>query len=165
MLEKIGSWPPTRQTFRESPSSWSAIGVLDHLAKVDRGVLGNLRHHLPGSGSVKFRHKLNGLLVLSTLVLPTRVEMPPGAGPIEPDVNAELRVVNAQWKEVRAEMSQFLESLSPEQFRYGLFRHPLSGYMNVARTMQFLYAHMLHHQYQLARIRRASRSLAEISHA
>jgi hypothetical protein len=165
MLAQVGSWSPARQAFRESPASWSAIGVLDHLVKVDRGVLANIRHHLPNGRSVKLKHEIYRVLVFGTLVLPTRVGQPAGAGPIEPDADADLGMVTDQWKEVRAEMSQLLESLRPEQFRCGLFRHPISGYMNISRTMQFLFAHMFHHRYQLSRIRRASRSLAQISRA
>jgi hypothetical protein len=159
MLAEVSAWSAERRNFRATPESWSAVCLLDHLVKVDRGVLGNLRHHLPAGRPVKFKNVWRGALVFGTLALPTRVEMPTGAGPIGPSQDAQFATVTAQWNEVRSEMSELLKSLQPEQFRTGLFRHPLSGWMNIHRTMQFLYAHMFHHKYQLARIRRASRSL------
>jgi DinB family protein len=159
MLAEVSAWSAERQNFRATPESWSAVCVLDHLVKVDRGVLDNIRHHLPAGRPVRFKNVSRGAMVFVALALPTRVGIPTGAGPIGPEENAQLPVVTAQWNEVRSEISELLNSLQPEQFRTGLFRHPLSGWMNLHRTMQFLYIHMFHHKYQLARIRRASRTL------
>lgn len=159
MLGEVSAWSAERQNFRATPETWSAVCLLDHLVKVDRGVLGNIRHHLPAGRPVKFKNVWRGALVFGVLALPTRVKMPTGAGPIGPDQSVQLQTVTAQWNEVRSQLSELLNSLQPEQFRSGLFRHPLSGWMNIPCTMQFLYAHMFHHKYQLARIRRASRSL------
>jgi hypothetical protein len=158
VLTEVASWPPASLAFRPSPEAWSAASVLDHLVKVEESLLAAIRKNLPDGHAVSRREKFGSLMVLGALQLPTRIAVPKGAKLIVPDNAPDLQQVRHRWNAVRVELDALLRSLEPRQLRRGLSRHPISGWMDVARTLQVVYVHARRHQYQLTRLKKASQS-------
>jgi hypothetical protein len=63
-------------------------------------------------------------------------------------------VLHLEWADVRERLTDFLESLSSTDGKQGVFRHPFGGWTTANGALVFLRAHMHHHRYQLARLRR-----------
>lgn len=159
VLSEISGWSAERLRFQPSPSSWSTLAVLDHLVKVEESLLLALQSSLPDGHSVPFKDRLGGLAVTCVMLSPMRVKVPTAAKIVVPDTVSDPLLVTNRWNKTRAELANLLNRLSPMQIRRGLFRHPVSGWMTVQRTLAFLSAHLGHHRYQLKRLRQATRAL------
>lgn len=144
--------------FRPEPGVWSALDVLDHLVKVEQSSLRTVRRHLPQGASISFRDRMGAWFINSIMLSPMRVKVPASASMVLPAAATDLAAIAASWSEVRMQLSDLLGSLQPEQFRIGVFRHPLSGWMTITDTLRFLSTHLQHHKYQLNRLKFAARA-------
>jgi DinB superfamily len=149
--------------FQPAPDEWSVLDVLDHLIKVESASLEAVRKELPAGTPITLKDRAGALLITSLMLTPARVKVPAGAAMVLPEANlpeavlpqADLSRTAARWNDVRQQMTDLLSSLRPEQLEVGLFRHPVSGWMNMANALRFLSAHLRHHEYQLNRLKSA----------
>lgn len=157
VLSCVAGLSATQLRFRSEPASWSVLDVLDHLVKVEKALLEAVRAQLPNGTPMTFRDRVGAFLITCVMLLPTRVKVPASASMVLPEKTADLDEIAATWSEVREQMANLLVSLHPDQLRPGLFRHPVSGWMTMPDALTFLSAHLRHHQYQLSRLKSASR--------
>lgn len=154
--------------FRPSPAEWCALDVLDHLVKVEEAALGAVQEQLPGGARISWKDRAGGVFITMLMLWPIRIKVPAGASMVIPDIviadieipsaplpdtTALLSDIAATWSGVRERVAVLLGTLQPEQLRVGLFRHPVSGWMSIARGLTFLSAHLRHHEYQLNRLK------------
>ncbi len=152
MLGRIAAWPAERLTYRPSPGEWSAIQVLDHLVKVETGVLAAVRRGLEAPHRIGVRDRLGFLLVDVVFRSRRRVKVPMSAKRVLPDHEADMTDLVQRWDASRLELGELLAHLSPEERRKGVFRHPVSGWMNVPQVLRFFSTHITHHEFQLDRL-------------
>jgi hypothetical protein len=158
VLADVAGLSAAQLAFRPE-ASWSVLNVLDHLVKVEKAFVANVHGHLPNGMPVTLRDRVGGMAVIFVMQSPMRVKVPPAASMVLPEATVTLPETGARWAEVREEMADLLGSLRPEQSGCGLFRHPIGGWMTMARGLQFLSAHMRHHGYQLNRLKSAIRDI------
>jgi len=159
VLADIARLSPTQLRFRPEQTAWSVSEVIDHLVKVEKALLEAARGQLPNGTPLKFNDRVGALFIIGIMQLPMRVKVPASASMVLPEATADTSEIAMRWSAVREEMAEMLRSLRPEQLRCGLFRHPVSGWMTMARALAFLSAHLRHHDYQLNRLKSASRKL------
>ena len=152
LLAQSQTWTEEQLRFRPSPASWSALEVIDHVVKVEGGVLAQVQKSLPQGSRVTLRDRLGSEMIVALFRSRRRVKVPPSAAAMLPaEVDGLQRVVEP-WSTIRLSWSALLETISPEQMRRGVFRHPVGGWMTPAVTLRFLVAHTLHHGFQLERL-------------
>lgn len=161
LLSSVSTWSDARLRHRPEPSVWSALDLLDHLVKVEIGTLAALRSNLPNGSPVTLRDRFGALMVNAVMLSPKRIKVPASAAQLVlPEPAAEPSTILERWSELRLDISDLLSSLSPQQLRCGLFRHPVSGWLTVSQALTFLSTHLTHHsRYQLVRLRQATRHL------
>ncbi|HYN40555.1 MAG TPA: DinB family protein [Thermoanaerobaculia bacterium] len=143
-----------RLAFRPEGKGWCALDVVQHLVLVEEGVVGYARKKLqapPQPVSLLDRAKLALLVVL--MRSPIRVRAPLKL--VIPDEALPLDVLSTRWEKVRVDLRELLVSLPEERRKALLFRHPVSGPLDPAGTLDFVEAHAKHHDAQFRRIWRA----------
>ena len=155
LLTDLSAWPEAAQRFRLSAGSWSGLQILDHLIKVEEGLLNDVKANLPGGYRIGIKDLLGSVLVISIMNSPMRVSVPPSQSSMMPDGDCDLFLLTYRWSATREQLGELLEKLMPEQFHVGLFRHPIFGWMTMARSLALLRAHLHHHLRQFSRLKRA----------
>ena len=157
LLASVGAWPAAAVAFRPGPDAWSAVEVLDHLVRTERGILVAAERGLAAPHRRGVRDRLGGWFVERLFRSDRRVRVPASAeAAVRPDSNADLAAVRREWAAVRRALARFLAPLAPGQLTVGVFRHPVAGWMSVAGVLRFFWVHVHHHGFQLARLRRGS---------
>ncbi len=159
MLAEASSWSAERLRFKSDPAAWSILDVLDHLFKTEASLVRTAQTSLDKARKVGLRERVGAMVVTGVMRSPLRVKVPATASAVLPGRAPDLAVITPRWDKVRVEMTDLVGRLTPEQLTCGLFKHPISGWMTMPQALRFVSAHLRHHEYQLARIRRASHGL------
>ncbi|HEY0758324.1 MAG TPA: DinB family protein [Acidisarcina sp.] len=152
VLAEITAWTPGQLQYRPAETCWSAIEVIDHLTKVERAAVALIEESLVCPHSITFENRVKTVLVNLVMRSPLRVKVPTVVSHVLPSSELTLRDVAAEWEQVRLEMKQTLEAAPIE--RVGVFKHPVAGWMTLPQAMAFLHAHLIHHRYQINRLKR-----------
>jgi uncharacterized damage-inducible protein DinB len=140
--------------FRPHAGSWTLVEVLDHIVLVERTVLGGARK--PGVNRSQWRHKpLRRFLTWVVFGLGIRIRVPSRVKQVVPQTNPDPAEVLARWKEVRADMRSFLETLESAQLGDLAIKHPIAGPFAYRNFLAFLEWHLKHHRRQIGRLRGA----------
>ena len=159
LLLELSVWSPEQLSFRPDSNSWSALDVVDHLHRVEKGILAAMRSNLPHGQAVALKDRLGALTVRLVMRSPWRVKVPAATPSMLPGPVTGLATLSERWSATRVHMAKLLDSITPCNPRIGYFRHPRSGWLNVLQTIKFLSVHLRHHFYQVQRLDRAARSL------
>ena len=156
-LNDLATWSPGQLRLCCKPGSWSAIQVLDHVIRTERGILGEMRQNVQQGDRVPFVHRVKSELLILLMHSPTRVKVPGLVSlVILPRNEVGLTALTEAWRGSQIELEQWVAGLGRNQAAYAGFRHPVSGWMSVLQAIMFMGAHVRHHRYQLGRIRRSS---------
>ncbi|MEP7066202.1 MAG: DinB family protein [Gemmatimonadota bacterium] len=161
ILGLIERWPASRLAYRQSEDAWCALHVIDHLVKVESGVIAEARRGLLSPQRITVRDRLGFFFLDRAFRSRMKVKVPPSATRVLPDLTCSLEVLRERWRDSRTELAQLLARGKPAELELGVFRHPVSGLMNIPQILRFFSAHIHHHGYQIARIAEASERTVE----
>ena len=154
MLAEVRSWPAELRAARPADGGWSALQVLDHLVRTESGICGVMAWGLRAPRPIGVRDRVGFLFVERVFRSRRRVKMPGSVKEIiSPGEELEVGEVEARWDAVRVELRRLAGCVEPANCRGGVFRHPVSGWMSFEQVLRFLSVHMVHHEFQLERIR------------
>ena len=155
MLDDLAGWSAEALPFRPAEASWSALDIVQHLMKSEDRILAAME--LADSSDAKFsnRDRVRGLMLTLLFQTPFRVKVPASAKQVLPGGDEDFPALTERWAAVRIRMACFLGGLHQPDLVRPVFRHPVAGWMTVPRTLAFLSAHIVHHGYQLHRLRRS----------
>jgi hypothetical protein len=157
MLRRVRAWPSEWLMYRSSPVEWSAVQVLEHLAKTELSVVRSCETNWKSREHTVSRIEgLRAAALVAIMHLPVRVSAPPAVSRILPGEPLSLDAVMDLWAVHRLSLAAFLRSIGTGDGRVGLIFHPAAGWINLWTTLRFISAHIRHHEYQLQRIRRAA---------
>lgn len=159
LVAPLKNWPPARLAYCPAPTAWSTAQVLDHLVKTETEILAAARRSLDFPHQIGLRDRLGYLFIDRIFRSARKVKVPGSVAQVLPDQNPDFAAVLLRWEAVRKDLARFYTELSPKQLRGGLFRHPVSGWMDMPRILGFFSVHMVHHEFQLARLGTASEGL------
>lgn len=146
---ELAGWSASQLSLRPAVGVWSALDVVSHLALVEESFLGSVRENLAKGVAVGWRDRVGALMVNTVMRSSLRVKAPASASRVLPQSDVGF----ARWNRVRLDLGGLLKTLEPEQMRFGVFLHPVAGWMDIRTGMEFLAAHVQHHQYQLRRLK------------
>jgi hypothetical protein len=156
VLASVASWSAARLGYRPSPNAWSAVEVLDHIARVEREILTVAQRGLVAPHRRGVIDRVRVELLEWLFRSDRRVRVPMSVPEVLPARDTDFDTVCRVWELARLDLTRFLAPLSPDQLVPGVFRHPVAGWMNVPQVLRFFWVHTHHHRYQLARLHGSS---------
>ena len=156
MLTYVGEWPAEWLGVRPAADSWSALEVLDHVVRVEAGITRAAMAGMKEPHPLGVRDRLGFLMVERIFLSRYRVKVPGVVAQVLPGRNLELGEIGVRWESARREFLRLTEECAATGVRGGLFRHPVSGWMSFEQVLRFFSVHLVHHQYQLQRIRKSA---------
>ena len=159
MLSNLDGWSAARLAYRSAAGCWSTGEVIDHLVKTEVEILAAARQGSTERHRVGLRDKLGTAFIERIFRTDRRVKVPPTVTRVLPSRDPVMGEVTARWDEARTELHAFAGQLTSEQMRLGLARHPVGGWMTMMRILGFFSVHMIHHGFQLDRLRSGSEGL------
>jgi hypothetical protein len=154
MLARVSAWPAELQTRNPVEGEWSALQVLDHLVRTERGMCAMSAKGLAAPQKIGVKDRVGFAMVERVFRSRRRVKVPePVKHFILPGEGLELRRIEDAWGEVRETLAKLM--CEAEGCRDGVFRHPVGGWMSFGQVLRFFSVHMVHHGYQLERIESA----------
>ena len=156
LLAELAQWSPEELRARPAAGAWCALEVVDHLVRSDREVLRMAEAARGKQRAMRPKDRVRAWMVLGVMWLPTRVAMPkPVESAVKPQTTEDLPALRAEWERVDAELHDYISGLSDAERRLGVARHPVSGWLDARAGVRFLQSHLVHHGYQIQRIRKA----------
>lgn len=153
LLGKLATLDEDQLRYHPAPGAWSMLQVTEHLVLLEQLVIKAMtREPRPGVRR-RWWHQIGSWMVAFVfrhgfrVPAPTRKVVPAEETPLERSAE--------QWAALRAQMATFLESATPERASALGFRHPVSGPLDVAATLDFVATHHDHHMRQVARIEKS----------
>jgi hypothetical protein len=154
-LGRLEDWSIQRMRFKPDLKSWCALQVLDHLGRTESEILAIIESGSDKTRKIGLRDRLGYRFIDSVFRSDRKVRVPTSAKQVLPSNGAELQEVLSQWDRSRRAPSQFL-AVTPLRPECGVFRHPTGGWMSLPQVLQFFSVHMVHHGFQIERLRDAS---------
>lgn len=154
----IAAATPEQQLYKPESKSWCMREVAQHVLASETGVLKfiSLKPSLPSTFLGNIKNTLNTTLLLVFLKSPIKFKLPEKKGLAAAILPLEIMPYNElldKWLAVIVDWEQYLNTVKPEQLSNIVFKHPVSGKMNLYQTLNFLIAHVKHHIFQLNRIK------------
>ncbi|TVR38586.1 MAG: DinB family protein [Cryomorphaceae bacterium] len=134
---------------------WNILQVVEHVITSETGTLGYMKKKTAAPWSeiplANENHVSKGRQLNEALKSEKRWKAPD----VLPDPTGSQSFDNMAkyWDGLRGEYQGFLSDLDPAYFERTIFRHPYSGPLDLYHTLDFLCNHILHHQYQVERIK------------
>lgn len=154
MISELEQWD--EQDLRFKPNgTWNALQVVDHIINSEKGTLGYMMKktlakadELPERGEAEQSagNQLNAALKSD------RKWKAPAVLP-DPADNRSLQEMAAYWEGLQLKIREFTSNLDAAYNNKLIFRHPLSGTLDMEQTVAFLANHIEHHMYQIKRIK------------
>ena len=162
LLLDLDSWPSESIGQAPSTAEWSAIEVLDHLVRTEVEILAIARKGLLKPRQIGVINALRTRVLQAILRSHRKVKVPAKATAVLPGSHLELPAIVQRWNDSRRELSDMLKLVAAEKLSQGIFRHPVAGWMGMPEILEFFSAHIVHHNYQLARLRNAIQNPASV---
>ncbi len=158
MMTSLAKWPEELLEVRPKEDSWCALEVLDHVVRVESGITGAVAKGMTEPHPIGVRDRLGFLMVERIFLSRYRVKVPNAVEVVRPGPSLEMDEIVARWELARGSLAQVAEEAARVGVRGGVFRHPVSGWMSFDQVLRFFSVHMVHHEYQLERIRESLRA-------
>lgn len=154
-LEKMESVSAENRT-RSPESGWNMLQVMEHVIVSDRGTYEYLKRKTqapaaeipPASEETRTNSEglQNALLSEKRWKMPEVLPAPTGAQSYDNLLKF--------WDQLYTEYHRFLSELDPDYYQRQVFKHPIAGRLDLFQTIEFQINHLVHHGYQLERIKK-----------
>lgn len=152
---ELSTWPAAHLTYRPSPRGWSALQVLEHLVKTEENILVAAIAGVRNPHPIGIRDRFGFRFIMKIFQTDKKVKTPASAAQVLPGPELDLEGLDQRWRNTRSDFKAFQAHLSPEQATLGIFRHPVIGWMSVQNILDFFWVHIVHHNFQIERIKRS----------
>ena len=131
--------------------------MIDHLVRTEIAILAAAREGLKKSRRLGLSDKARTYFVHRIFLSDRKVKVPDRASQVLPGSDLHWPLLVEQWQKTRSDLQQFVQDHDSQQLSQGIFRHPVAGWMGMPQILDFFSVHLIHHNYQLARIKEALR--------
>lgn len=159
ILAEVRDWPEELRTARPKNGEWIALEVLDHLVRTEAGICGVVMEMLAEPQPIGVKDRIGVAFVEQLFRSRRRVKVPKSVEDIIlPGDGLELEEIAQRWDRARMELARVADCVEKARCRGGVFRHPVGGWMSFEQVLRFFSVHVVHHEYQLERIRATAES-------
>lgn len=159
LLGELGGWEAERLRFQPGENEWSALQMVDHIIRTEREILLVVYGNEGVNRRVGAVDRIRTRFLHSVFRSGRRVKVPASVPIILPGAAKELDVLGKEWDEVRSTLDQNLQRIVSRSSAGAVFRHPVGGWMNMQGVLEFFSIHLVHHGFQLERLRAASKRM------
>ncbi len=152
LMQRIAAMTPEVVVLRPGDGQWSIAEVAQHLALVEEKMFAMAEDNFSSDEKKKAPGLKQAVKIkLMFLFLKTRVRVKAPTKAVIPD--KEVRVSDSQkiWEELDTKWPAMLESMSMDQAKRSIVKHPIAGWMNLLQLLEFLSVHLDHHLPQVER--------------
>ncbi len=154
-LLDLKTWTSPQLAFHPPRGGWSALEVLDHVVKTERGITEEMEKNLPDARRVSALDAVRSRLLIALMNSRLRVKVPiEVSARVWPERVADLNIMLSSWADSQRRVRTWIDGLGDDQTSFAVFRHPASGWMRPLEAIGFMGAHARHHAFQLRRISR-----------
>ena len=146
---------PRELRSKHPAEGWNMLQVMEHLISSEVGTLEYMKKKTQARADeipVAGEESTAGSEQLKRALQSEKKWKMPGVLP-DPTGAQSFENMQAYWDGLREKYRAFLEDLSADYHDRAIFKHPISGRMNLEQTIEFLVDHLVHHGYQLKRIK------------
>lgn len=150
LLAKMSNYSDEKLNQKPAPNSWSAVQTAYHLISAESFSVSYLQKKLQAKNDIKragIAHTLRSLLLKIVFLLPIKIKAPKIVEQV-PDFKSFAEIKN-DWDKTRKEMGDLLETLTDEDVKRELFKHPLAGKLNILQMLAFINDHLMRHVKQI----------------
>ena len=151
LLDELASLDKAALEARPIEGKWSVIEIVEHMVIGEREVLLGL----PDPGELKsYDRSLKNKLMLKVVmfVLGNRIRVKVPSRTMVPKGGAALADLRAKWDENQKWFREYVASSDEEVLRRAVFRHPVSGPIDVYQAVEMCHAHFDSHTDQIRRL-------------
>ena len=140
-------------SYQPDGNAWSMLDVVEHLISVESGVNRFFKKYPPNNSQFRMNIKNHILswLMQYYLKAPSRLKAPSYLPP--PKGDTSLEDWRAIWAKERQQLKHVVETLEPSKESASVFKHGISGPMNMFHVINFQKNHIIHHIHQVKRIK------------
>jgi len=135
-------------------NGWNMLQVMEHIIWSEKGTLEYMKRktQAPWADIEKTTDEENKRSAqLNAALISDKQWKAPDVLP-SPTGAQSFENMSSYWENVRNEYVAFLADLDTNYHHRLIFKHPLSGRLNLYQTMEFLNSHIAHHVHQIKRI-------------
>lgn len=140
----------TQELQLQKGKKWSAIQIADHIRRVEESTIDSIIKYqskakrLPFSAFIKSKILIYFLNSSRNFKIPRRED-------IYPSNELSLKELEEQWDHCHKKWTDYLTQ-HPKRIMKTAFKHPHLGYLNLAQTLAFIFAHSKRHIKQIERL-------------
>ena len=141
--------------FRSKPEAWSISEIIHHVVLAESFAVAYLEKKLSkvsSLGKVRWSAGWRTFILKWALRSPLKFKAPSPL--VLPTPGVEWNELETQWQSQRQKLHTLLERVTPEMLPLALYRHPVTGLMNVAQMLTFIEEHFAHHVLQIEKLRK-----------
>ncbi len=151
LLRDLGGLEPALLEARPLEGKWSIIEIVEHMVVAEREVLMGLPDHGDLRDTTRsFRNKLMRLVVMFVLRNRIRVKVP--SRTMLPNGGGQLEDLRRRWDENQAWFRSYVDSCDEQGLKRAVFKHPVSGPIDVHQAVDMSIAHLDSHTEQIRRL-------------
>jgi hypothetical protein len=151
LLARVASMSAAERQWRESPDTWSAVEIVEHLVRAEHVVIGDLRDVATRADATRsLGERLQALIVALVLRFGVRVEVASEA--MRPTGTPTFDRLRERWDMQHRALREYVEGADRAQQRRRVFRHPIAGPLDLPQMLGLLDAHLASHERQLERL-------------
>ena len=153
LVARIVSISPER--FHHSTGiRWSIAQIIAHLITSERLTLQYMQKKILGVSTLSdsgFREEVKMAMLKMSQRLPLKFTAPALILRLTPSYETVTDAI-ADWSAERLALLKFLDTISNELLKKKIYRHPVTGYMNIQHAILFFREHFHHHLPQIYRL-------------
>ena len=151
LLDGLGSLDPEMLTARPLEGKWSILEIVEHMVIGEREVLMGLPE--PSALRVYKRTIKNKLMLkIVMFVLGWRVKVKVPSKSMIPKGQTELRRIREMWDENQDWFRNYVEGCGQDDLKKAVFKHPVSGPIDVYQAVEMCFAHFESHRAQIDKL-------------
>ncbi len=153
LLEKVSKLSP-EHLHRAPPGKWSISQILAHLVAAERLSVQYMNKKILGmqeAENTSIVEEMKMVLLKISQRLPFKFKAPKAVVDITPS-HADLRELEADWNNARAELKNLLEKFDDTLIKKKIYKHIRAGRLNIQHALIFFHDHSIHHWPQIKRL-------------
>lgn len=154
LLQMAKPLSPAQQNFKPGDNAWSILQVFRHLMQSEGQINQYLRKKILGAEASKkagIIATLRSVVLNAAMRLPLKYKVPP-AIQVELEDEYDYEKLATEWRLLRKELRDFLDTLDEKTAQKEIFRHPVVGRMSILQGLTFMQVHLERHTQQVTRI-------------
>ncbi len=150
LLEKLSAFDDEYLNMKPRPGKWSVLQILNHLIKSEKLSVIYIKRKISGQSEIKqssIKSKINAFILRTGLRLPIKLKAPDNVSDV-PDYDT-LENVKQNWDKVRRLFLSVIIDMPDGMLDKDVFKHPVTGKMNIKGAVDFFDSHFKHHLKQV----------------